>query len=318
MTDLSTIAIDVENVSKGYNETVVLRSVSLTIRRGEFYILMGPNGSGKSTLMSIIAGTNHFDSGSVKILGDDILEKKLLARQHIGYVPQENYCSAFLTGRENLRYFARLLGLTGSDSKKLIDHLLEMMELTDAADKRVAEYSGGMRKKLEVATALLGDAEILLLDEPTTGLDPGVRKEFLKLLCRINRQGTTILLVTHIGEDAEMASRIGFMVDGSIIAEDKPELLKEKSGVQGSIVINAIPRDQNLSLLLASLDDDCIVIEHEDGFEMACEKAVGLIPVIIEALKEAGYQLVSIDTNPPSLEDVFYRLTEVLVRGDVQ
>jgi ABC-2 type transport system ATP-binding protein len=173
-----------------------------------------------------------------------------------------------------------------------------------------------MRKKLEVATALLGEPEVLLLDEPTTGLDPGVRKNFLDLLHAINEQGTTILLVTHIGEDAEIASRIGFMVDGEIIVEDRPDVLKEQSGLQRSVLVDVIPRDQNLSLLLAGLDDDCIVIEHEDCFEIVCDKAVELIPTILERLRESGYEVVSIVTSHPSLEDIFHRLIDVPVGGE--
>ncbi len=317
MTDNSTVAIDVDNVSKRYNEHEVLRGVSLQIERGEFYILMGPNGSGKSTLMSIIAGTNAANSGSVTIFGDDIMEARLLARQHLGYVPQGSYCSTFLTGRENLRYFAGVLGLTRSESKKQIDNLLEMMGLVSDADRRVSEYSGGMRKKLEVAAALLGNPAILLLDEPTTGLDPRVRKEFIGLLNTINSTGTTVLLVTHIGEDAEVGSRVGFMVDGAIVVEDSPEVLKETSGVQDSIVIDAIPRDEKLHILLASLDAGCVVVQREEGFLMCCEGAMSLIPRVIEALNNGGYEILRIEANPSSLEDVFYRLTDVTIQGEV-
>ncbi|MGY5853798.1 MAG: ABC transporter ATP-binding protein [Candidatus Thorarchaeota archaeon] len=313
-----TNAIVVDNVTKGYKELDVLRGVSLQIEQGEFYILMGPNGSGKSTLVSIIAGTNAADSGSVRILGDDIMKDRLQARRHLGYVPQGNYCSTFLTGRENLRYFAGVLGLTKSESKKQIDDLLEMMGLVSDADRRVSEYSGGMRKKLEVAAALLGNPTILLLDEPTTGLDPRVRKEFIGLLNTINSTGTTILLVTHIGEDAEVGSRVGFMVDGAIIVEDSPEVLKETSGVQDSIVIDAIPRDEELHLLLASLDDGCVVIQREEGFLICCEGAMNLIPRVIEALNNEGYEILRIEANPSSLEDVFYRLTDVTIQGEVQ
>ena len=318
MRDYSTIAINVENLSKSYNGTHVLDNVNLQIEKGEFYVLMGPNGSGKSTLLSIIAGTNPYDSGSVNIFGSDICGKKLEARGHIGYVPQQNFCSAFLTGRENLQYFAKLLGLDHSEARKQITDLLEMMQLTEDADRRVADYSGGMKKKLEIATSLLGKTEILLLDEPTTGLDPGVRKEFLKLLSEINRQGRTILLVSHIGEDAELATRVAFMVKGEIIIEDGPEELKEKSGVHSSIVVDATPRNQELLLLLASLDDNCIVTEEEDGFRISCDRPMKLIPVIMKTLEKAGYNILSIDTHPPTLEDVFYRMTSLSIRGGVQ
>ena len=312
----NSIAVNIVDVCKGYNGTQVLDEVRLQVRTNEFYVLMGPNGSGKSTLLSIIAGTNPADSGSIEILNSDLHRESENAKSHIGYVPQENFCSAFLTGRENLEYFAGLLGLNGSESKKRIADLLAMMQLTEHANRRVAEYSGGMRKKLEVATALLGDVKVLLLDEPTTGLDPGARKDFLSLLSEISDQGKTVLLVTHIGEDADAASQVGFMVDGKIVVEGTPGELKSLSGLTSTIVIDASPRTQELMMILAGLDDSCIVAEVDDGFRMICDNPMRLIPVIAETLMKAGYELHRIDTHPPSLEDVFHQLTDVTIRGD--
>jgi ABC-2 type transport system ATP-binding protein len=311
----STIVLDAQDLSKSYNGKRVLDGVSLQIRSTDFYVLMGPNGSGKSTLLSILAGTNSFDAGSIRIHGDDLRKSRLEARRHIGYVPQENFCSDFLTGRENLEYFASLLGLSKSQAKQEITKLLQMMGLEEEADRRVSEYSGGMKKKLEVATALLGDARILFLDEPTTGLDPTVRKDFLSLLQEINEQGTAVLLVTHIGEDAEMASRVGFMIQGEIVAEGSPDELKEISGLKSSIVVDAAPRSDELMMLLASLSGDCMVIEREALFELICDEPKRMVPKIVDMLYKSGFEMNSVDTRPPSLEDVFYRLTEHPIRG---
>lgn len=313
----SLIVLDAQDISKSYNGTSVLDDVSLEIGPTDFYVLMGPNGSGKSTLLSILAGTNTFDAGSVRILGSDIHQDRLTAREHIGYVPQETFCSGFLTGRENLEYFAGLLGLSRAQASGKIEQLLQMMDLSDEADRRVGEYSGGMKKKLDVATALLGDARILFLDEPTTGLDPFVRKDFLSLLQKINKQGTAVLLVTHIGEDAEKASRVGFMIQGEIVAEGSPEELKWLSGLKSTIIIDAAPRTDELMLLLASLSGDCVVIEKDGLFELICEDPRSIVPKVVSALQNAGYDMHRVETRPPSLEDVFYRLTECPVRGEV-
>jgi ABC-2 type transport system ATP-binding protein len=318
MTLCSTIAIDAQEVFKSYDDSQILSGINLQIESGDFYVLMGPNGSGKSTLLSIIAGTNTFDSGAVRILKSDIGEDRLGARKHIGYVPQESFCSEFLTGRENLLYFAGLLGLSKSEAKQKIDRLLEMMDLREHANRRVSEYSGGMKKKLEVATALLGEVQILLLDEPSTGLDPNVRKDFLTLLKEINKQGTAILLVTHIGEDAEMASHVGFMVNGEIVIEGSPEELKKMSGFRNSIIVDAAPRSEELMLMLASLSEDCIVTEAEDGFVLTCENTAGMVPRIVEAIRTMGHEVLRIDTRTPSLEDIFYRLTNYRIRGEAQ
>lgn len=313
---MKSIVLDAQDITKSYNEKKVLDGVSLQIRSTDFFVLMGPNGSGKSTLLSILAGTNPFDSGSVRICGDDISQCRLEARKHIGYVPQENFCSDFLTGRENLWYFADLLGLSKSQAKAEIEKLLKMMDLEDEADRRVVEYSGGMKKKLEVATALLGDAEILFLDEPTTGLDPTVRKEFLSLLQEINEQGTAVLLVTHIGEDAEMASRVGFMIQGEILAEGSPEELKDISGLKSTIIVDATPRSEELMLLLAGLSGDCIVIEREESFELTCEEPRGMVPKIVNMLQESGYDMHRVGTRPPSIDDIFYKLTACPIGGE--
>jgi ABC-2 type transport system ATP-binding protein len=313
----SKIALDAQEISKSYNGRKVLDCVSLQMGPTDFYVLMGPNGSGKSTLLSILAGTNSFDAGSVRILGNDLCQDRLEAREHIGYVPQENFCSNFLSGRENLEYFADLLGLPKSQAKEKIDDLLHMMGLEDEEDKPVAAYSGGMRKKLEVATALLGNVRILFLDEPTTGLDPNVRKDFLSLLQEINKRGTAILLVTHIGEDAEMASRVGFMLQGEIVAEGIPEELKEISGLKSSIVVDATPRTEELMLLLASLSSDCIVIEREESLELICEETMIIVPEIVDKIQEAGYTIHRVETKPPSLEDMFYKLTSYPIRGEM-
>ena len=310
-------ALDAQEISKRYNGKKVLDNVSLQMGPTEFYVIMGPNGSGKSTFLSILAGTNSFDTGVVRILGNDLCQDKLEARGHIGYVPQENFCSDFLSGRENLEFFADLLGLPKSQAKDKIDDLLQMMGLEDEGDKSVGNYSGGMRKKLEVATALLGNARILFLDEPTTGLDPVVRKDFLSLLQEINKRGTAILLVTHIGEDAEMASRVGFMLRGEIVAEGTPEELKEISGLKSSIVVDATPRTEELMLLLASLSSDCIVIEREEALELICEETKTMVPEIVDKIQRSGYTIHRVETRPPSLEDIFYKLTAHPIRGEM-
>jgi ABC-2 type transport system ATP-binding protein len=316
MKSISKIVLDARNISKSYNGKKVLDAVSLQIRSSDFYVLMGPNGSGKSTLLSILAGTNPSDVGNVKIVGNDIQQSREAARRHIGYVPQESFCSDFLTGRENLKYFAGLLGLPRAEAEKKIAYLLKMMNLEDDADRRVATYSGGTKKKLEVATALLGEAKILFLDEPTTGLDPGMRKDFLTMLQKITKHETAVLLVTHIGEDAEMASRVGLMMHGKIVTEGSPEELKQTSGLRSSIIVDAIPRSDELMVLLAGLCDDCIVTETEDVLEISCEEPRRMLPKVVDALQRSGYEMRRVDSRPPSLEEVFNRLTKIPIEGE--
>jgi len=163
---------------KKYGKRTVLDSLSLKIQEKEFYALMGPNGAGKTTLVAIIASVILPTEGEVEIYG----KKPQFMKKFISYVPQEIFSSPMLTGRENLMYFARLMGYSKDKAKELMNEILERIGLSKDADKRVSKYSGGMRKRLEVATAFFPNIKILILDEPTTGLDPSARREFLGLI----------------------------------------------------------------------------------------------------------------------------------------
>ena len=300
------VAIAVNNVCKSYDGEQVLCGANLRIPVGVFYALMGSNGSGKSTLTSIIAGTNSPDSGAVEIFGVNPTDDGIETKRFMGYVPQENFSSPHLTGRENLVYFARLFGLSKTEAEAETKRLLEMMDLSEHAEKRVSKYSGGMRKRLEVATALFPGVRILILDEPTAGLDPSARKEFLGLLKRINEDGITVFLVTHIGEDAEAASLIGFMNGGQVVMENEPEQLKRESGLQSAILIDVYPKSDRVALALAALDDECAVVETPDGFKMLCSHAEDVVHQVVLALKKIGCTATRIETVTPSLEDVFF------------
>ena len=302
-------AVLVENLYKSFEGFQALRGVDLKISTGEFYALMGPNGSGKTTLTSIIAGTTRPDTGSVRIFNHDIQNDGLNAKRMIGYVPQENFSAPHLTGRENLVYFARLLGYSKSQARSEAIRLLELMNLNEHADKRVLGYSGGMRKRLEVATALLPGTQLLILDEPTTGLDPSARKDFLESVAKVNNEEITVLLVTHIGEDAERASIVGFMNQGKIIVEDTPEFLKKRSGLEVSILIDIDYKCDELTLALASMHPDCIVIEIPTGYRMCCEEADNMMPKIIRLLDEMGFKATRVELVNPTLEDAYTKWT---------
>lgn len=304
------IAIAVENIRKNYGLIEIVKGVNLTIEEGEFFTLMGPNGSGKTTLTSIIAGTTLSTSGSVNIHGYDVSDKSEKVKSLIGYVPQENFSCPRLTGRENLLYFAQLAGFNNSTARKWADELLEKMGLSQDANKKVSQYSGGMRKRLEVATALVPDVKIIILDEPTTGFDPTVRKEFMGLLLDINQGGTTIFLVTHIGEDAEVAKTVAFMNNGQIIAQDNPkELIKKFKGLK-TLNIKTSVMSTRVSKILQQFNTNGKLIQTDEEYKVYCEKPEKIIPLVIKNLDEAGCKTTRIDLSPPSLEDVFYILTK--------
>jgi len=298
-------AIRVENLTKKYGSAEVLKGVNLKIKEGEFYALMGPNGSGKTTLVSIIASTRTATKGKIEIYG----RKPEQAKELIGYVPQENFSSPTLTGRENLMYFARLLGYSKNKAEGLAAEMLEKVGLSEEADKRVSNYSKGMRKRLEVATALFPGIKVLILDEPTTGLDPSARREFFGLLEEIKGEKLTILLITHIGADAELASRVGLMDKGEIIAEDEPERLKRLSGLENVINIETILKNKKVTETLSNFSKDGKMLETEEGYRIYSQEAEKTIPEIVRALDGVGCKVTRIEALRPSLEDVFFKLT---------
>lgn len=302
-------AIRVENLTKRYGVNEVLKGVNLKVDEGEFYALMGPNGSGKTTLASIIASVRIPTSGSVDIYG----RKSWQAKEWIGYVPQENFSSPKLTGRENLMYFARLLGYSGSQAESLVNEMLGRIGLSADADKRVDKYSGGMRKRLEVATALFPGVRILILDEPTTGLDPSARRKFLGLVEEVKEKRTTIFLITHLGSDAELASRVGLIDNGEIIAEGEPEALKRMHGLGDVITVETAVKSDKVADVLRNFSDEKRLLETETGYRIYCKHGDKVLPEAVRNLDQIGCKVTRIEVAKPSLEDVFFKLTEKTV-----
>ena len=303
-------AISLEDLTKKYGDNEALKEVNLKIEEGEFYALMGPNGSGKTTLASIMASVRSPTSGKIEIYG----RRPEKAKELIGYIPQENFSSPILTGKENLMYFAGLLGYSRNKAKRIVDELLDKVGLSEDANKKVSAYSGGMRKRLEVATALFPGIEVLILDEPTTGLDPSARRKFLGLIEELRREKTTILLITHIGADAELASRVGLIDEGEIIAEDEPERLKKTSGLKNVISIETTIKSEKVASVLSNFSEKQKVLETDLGYRVFCKDVEKATPKIVRSLDAIGCKATRIETEKPSLEDVFFELTERMVR----
>jgi ABC-2 type transport system ATP-binding protein len=298
--------ISVKNLTRRYGDIEVLRGISLGIREGELYALMGPNGSGKTTLTSIIASVRLPTSGSIEVCGKSPEEaKKLMA-----YIPQDNFSSSLLSGSENLMYFAGLLGYKRAEAKKLTESILKIVGLSKDAEKRVAQYSGGMRKRLEVATALFPSTRVLLLDEPTTGLDPSARKNLLGMLKELLSEGATILLTTHIGADAEAASRVGLMENGRIIAEGEPDKLIEESGLASVINIETAIKSEKVASVLRTFSNDEKLLETDVGYRVYSKHTQEATPDIVRGLDKIGCRTSKIESVRPTLEDVFFKLTE--------
>jgi ABC-2 type transport system ATP-binding protein len=299
-------SIYIKDLKKSYNHRTVLDGVNLAVEEGEFYALMGPNGSGKSTLSSIMASVTKLDSGTLEIYG----RKPEQARKLIAYIPQENFSVPQLSGRENLLYFARILGNDGPDARKLIVQMLEKVGLTEEADKQVSRYSGGMKKRLELATALFPGVRVLILDEPTTGLDPAARRDFFALLRNIKQDQSSIFLITHLGSDAEAASRVGLIHKGRIIAEGTPSTLRTQYAPEEAITIETPASSSDCESVLKAFSDGQKVARLQAGYRIYARDGGRVLPEVVKALNQAGISVNRTEVAKPTLEDVFFKLTE--------
>lgn len=217
--------ISINDVSKSFDKQLVLKDVNLKISEGRIIGLIGPSGAGKSTVIKIILGMEVPDSGTTMIFDKKMPNRKLLGK--IGYMAQTDALYEQLTGRENLKFYADMKGLTKQDAVKQIKHVAQVVDLVADLDKRAGGYSGGMKRRLSLAIALLGFNQVLILDEPTVGVDPALRKQIWSELEKLKEEGKTILVTTHVMDEAELTDEVALLLGGEIIADDTPTKLKQ-------------------------------------------------------------------------------------------
>jgi len=225
------VTIAIESVSKGFGNKMVLNQIDLSIEDGQIYGFIGPSGAGKTTLVKLIVGMDTPDSGTIHVLDKKIPNLELL--QEIGYMAQSDALYSELTGKENLRFFAALYKLTKSEMKQRISYASGLVGLTEELNKKVAAYSGGMKRRLSLAIALIQDPKILILDEPTVGIDPELRLTVWNELLRLkNEEGKTIIVTTHVMDEAERCDYVAMVRDGVILTRGTPTDLKEYYNVE--------------------------------------------------------------------------------------
>ncbi len=219
------ICVEVKNVDRAFGKKVVLQDVSLNVKKAEIYGLLGPSGAGKTTLVKCIGGIDEVTAGSIHVFGEKM--PKLALMEKMGYMTQADALYEELTAMDNLQFFAEIYGLKGSKQKERIQKVMELVNLTDHLKKSISAYSGGMKRRLSLAISLLHEPEVIVLDEPTVGIDPVLRKSIWEELYRLSEQGKTIIVTTHVMDEAEKCHRLGMMRDGKMIAEGSPEELKK-------------------------------------------------------------------------------------------
>lgn len=222
--------IEIEKLSKSFGEQKVLDKIDFKLESGEIVGLIGPSGSGKSTLIKTMLGMEKADEGEALVLDYKMPKREILS--NIGYMAQSDALYEMLTGYENLEFFGEMKGVSSDKLKKEIEYIAEIVDLTDDLKKLVSKYSGGMKRRLSLAIALIGSPELLILDEPTVGIDPSLRKNIWKELFKQRDSGVGILVTTHVMDEAELTDKVGLLLNGDIIDFDTPQQLKVKNNVK--------------------------------------------------------------------------------------
>lgn len=308
---MSDYIINVEELVKKFGDLVAVDHISFTVRAGEIYGFLGPNGAGKTTTINILCTLIKPTAGRATIAGLDVVRQQSQVRQLIGLVFQDPSLDERLNGLQNMRFHGMVYGVPGTVREERIEQLLRMMELWDKRHIQVRNYSGGMKRRLELARGLLHHPRVLFLDEPTLGLDPQTRNRMWEYILELRRQeGTTIFLTTHYMDEAEKADRIGVIDYGKIIAMDTPEKLKRMVGrdiisLKTDEVDKAAEEIRLRYKIEARRDGDGLCFDIDNGEEF--------LPVF---LKEFNTKILGVSMRHPSLDDVFLKLTGREIREE--
>ncbi|MBB6479509.1 ATP-binding cassette domain-containing protein [Spirochaeta isovalerica] len=308
---ISNTAISIEGLTRSYGgEMPAVDSISLSVQTGSVYALLGPNGAGKTTTISMLSTLLRPTSGTAKVAGLDIVREPGKVRRKIGTTFQEIVLEPDFTGRENLDYHARLYGMKKAERSGKIKELLALVELEEVADRPVKTYSGGMKRRLELARGLVADPEILILDEPTQGLDPQNRTKIWEYIkSRQEQKGITVLLTTHYMDEAEAVSdRVGIIDRGKIMAEGTPRELIDQMGSDG-IRLKGTGDKVTLIRTLKDLPFVETVEAIGDMVQIGVDSGNRRLAEVVEKAFGCGYRIEDITLSKPTLEDVFLKHT---------
>jgi ABC-2 type transport system ATP-binding protein len=305
--------LDIRHLHKRYGETEALRDVSFCVEPGEFFGLLGPNGAGKTTLLTILACLADPTSGEVLFAGKPLSRKDLSLRREIGIGTQDLSVYGELTARENLVFFGKLYGLHGDGLRRRVDEVLELIGLTERSNQRVSTFSGGMKRRLNLGVAIVHRPRLLLLDEPTTGVDPQSRNHIFERARELNAAGLTVVYSSHYMEEVQtLCPRVGILDHGKMIACDAQQALLRR--LEGSIEIRVAGDVERVKHRVAELPGMRIASIRRDAIELACADASTAVVAVVEALRELNVALTALHMHEPNLEQVFLHLTERTLR----
>ncbi len=304
------LAIEAEALVKHFGDTIAVEGVSFSVPEGSVLGLLGPNGAGKTTTVRMMTTLTRPTSGTGRVAGHDILTAPAAVRRSMGLTGQAATVDELLTGRENLRLIGQLYGLDAGYIRRASGELLERFSLSDAGDRIAKTYSGGMRRRLDLAVSLIATPPVLFLDEPTTGLDPRSRVELWEVLRELVRDGTTLLLTTQYLEEADqLADNIVVIDRGTVIAEGTPLQLKDRSGAAALVVTVSHPRDLEAAEMLIRPHVSEVHVDAGSRQLTAPAEGLGHMTRVAGIFDTSGIVLDDIGLKRPSLDDVFLHLT---------
>lgn len=314
---MPTYDIEVDAVSKHFEATVAVDDVSLRVEKGELFGLLGPNGAGKSTLTKMMSGMMDPTSGLIKISGYDVQKNSMEVKELIGVIPQDIVLYDYMNAFENLAFFGKLYGLSGKRLQERIDRMIGFTQLDEkAAKRRISTYSGGMKRRVNIAVALLHEPQVILMDEPTAGLDPQNRLALWDIIRTLHEQGKTIVLTTHLMDEAEeLCNRVAIMDKGKIIALNAPHRLIKKIDIEHTVTV--VPdriTDEEIAALkkVSGVRSVTKLRDPDDDTEklgIIADQPEAALPDIVTAVLSTGRKIRSIELSRVTLEDVFIAMT---------
>lgn len=303
--------LQVDDLRKEYKTTVAVDGVNLFLNQGESVGLLGPNGAGKSTTISMISTLLKPTSGEIHFKGENVLKNPSKIRPVLGLVPQEIALYEELTAYENMKFFGKAYGLSGEKLRKKIDEVLELVGLTDRKKDKIKEFSGGMKRRINMAVALMHDPELLIMDEPTVGIDPQSRNYILDMVRDLNlKKKMTVLYTSHYMEEVEkLCDRVYIMDHGQIIASGTKEELKAILSSEETLLVEVQDKSADFIGKLSNHQSIQQVIEANGGYKIITAKGADMFSDLFELAKETNIKIKGVHVQTPTLEDVFLHLT---------
>ncbi|MFP7299889.1 ABC transporter ATP-binding protein [Neobacillus niacini] len=305
--------LNVQGLKKSFGKMEAVKGVSFAVKKGESFSLLGPNGAGKSTTINMITGLYPPASGSIQIAGVDVVKHPKQAQKSIGVVPQEIALYETLSARENLKFWGRMYDLSGKALEKAVDEVLEIIGLSDRAKDKVNTFSGGMKRRVNIGAAILHKPEVLIMDEPTVGIDPQSRNHILNTVKSLNQNGMTIIYTSHYMEEVEyLCERIGIIDHGELIACGTLRELRETIGDRSRINIS-LENERPFHIEAASLIDNLVlkedVVMKDRLLTVFHKEPQSILSELIQLITKNGTKVTSVEIVEPNLESVFLHLT---------